>query len=391
MKYRLHLIEPELAFQRKDQLQSKNVSHFLIDITPTLLPYPKVALIIGDEIQWDSTLFLLETAQAAHSITGDTVRTYGESLAVYLNFLNKNQIELEEVTEQLLQLFRNELLKKDDSGYVRRSSRTVNLRVSTASRFHYWGQITERFPSPLGSQLLALPAATNRKKSHQGRQSRLPGTSQILLRVEKKIPKILLRNELYELFATTPKPFSLMFKWAAITGLRRMELCNLKIADLPPINDRPSRQLREMKLRRKGGREVTVYLPNALLDETWWYVSTERRSAANKNTKTVFVSNNGQPVRRQYLSSVFRKFCAPIQPEATLHHLRHTFAVITLTYLQRRAERGDAINPLKTLQILMGHSSITSTEIYLRALDIHSESVESALHYLYGGQEDEKN
>lgn len=312
MKYRLHLIEPDIAFQRKDQLQSKNISHFFIGITPTLLPYPKLALIIGDKIHWNSTLFLLETAQAAHSITGDTVRTYGESLVIYLNFLNEKQIELEEVTEQLLQLFRNELLKKDDSGYVRRSSRTVNLRASIASRFHYWGQTTERFSSPLGSLLLALSVAANRKQSHQWRQSRLPGAPQILLRVEQKIPKILLRDDLYELFAATPKPFSLMFKWAATTGLRRMELCNLRIEDLPPLSDRPLRGLREMRLRRKGGREVTVYLPNALLDETWWYVSTERRLKASESAKTVFVASNGKPVRRQYLSNVFRKYCAPM-------------------------------------------------------------------------------
>jgi len=189
------------------------------------------------------------------------------------------------------------------------------------------------------------------------------------------------------LFRITPKPYSLQFKWAVVTGLRRFELCQLRISDIPKID--PLRiaatSIVDFPIRRKGWRDIPVYVPLSLIEETQWYVLTERPHPAVGNEDVLFLTPRGKAVAKRSLSAEFRRVATAIGSKATLHHLRHTFAVYTLQFLQRRAEAGELLNPLKTLQILMGHSSLDSTQIYLRALDVQNEAVEEALAFLYGG------
>lgn len=360
---------------------SDDLQDVLSDVSLTLNHTHGVALIMKDAIHWPSTTYLAEIAFFGHSATGDTVRTYAESLLKYLNYLDQRGIELVDSSEFVLQSYRNSLSTvtlRDKS----LSTRTINLNVSTARRFLAWGAGNGQFSSPLGIAL----CQKNYTSQHVG-QRNLPrpslSTFKAIRNVEKRIPRVLSVQEVKALFTSCGKPFSLMFKWAVITGVRRFELCNLQVAELPSRSDVPSRGLREMKITRKGGKTSTVYAPEALIDETWWYIVSERALPRDGNGH-VFIGQRGRKVGRNYFSEKFKKHCAAISPHATLHHLRHTFAVLTLMLLQRRAAQGDPINPLKTLQVLMGHASIASTEIYLRAIDIHSEAVEETLNFLYG-------
>ena len=47
--------------------------------------------------------------------------------------------------------------------------------------------------------------------------------------------------------------------------------------------------------------------------------------------------------------------------EASFHALRHTFAGVMLRTLQRRAERHPEMNPLLTLQAILGHADLATT------------------------------
>jgi integrase len=81
----------------------------------------------------------------------------------------------------------------------------------------------------------------------------------------------------------------------------------------------------------------------------------------------------------------FRDVADRLNIKATLHHLRHTFAIQVLGHLQKYELEGEPINAIKTLQVLMGHSSIETTEIYLEAMDVTSDAVAQTLGFLYGG------
>jgi integrase len=385
MAFRLLLFCPSRVFESEEALKSADPTGCLEGLRLALFDSSAIGVVIGNEIHWEATMFLAENSMFGRSQTGDTVRTYGEGLTSYLNHLETQGLVIEEISERLLQSYRNWLISRSRVN-ENLSARTVNLRITTVCAFHYWGESRGHFSSPLGKLLLANrgiryknPRAllTARLHSHAD-------TPKFWLALEKKIPRVLSQSEVRALFQVSLKPFSLMFKWACVTGMRRFEICSLRISELPPRSESSESGLREMRITRKGGKEVTVYVPNALVDETWWYIITDRPRPFAADKVYVFLSRNGKQIGRNYLSSMFKKYAEKIATGATLHHLRHTFAVLSLTILQQRAEQGDSINPLKTLQVLMGHSSIDSTEIYLRALDIHSEAVEETLNFLYG-------
>lgn len=69
----------------------------------------------------------------------------------------------------------------------------------------------------------------------------------------------------------------------------------------------------------------------------------------------------------------------PIQ--ANPHKFRHTFAVHMLNFLENNKKEGNAIytgDSLRTVQLLMGHSSLETTNIYLGTVDLMSETLDVA-------------
>lgn len=138
-------------------------------------------------------------------------------------------------------------------------------------------------------------------------------------------------------------------------------------------------------VRRKGGRCLSVAVPSRLVEETSWYVTIERTGAGLDKDSHVFVGQRGRPISRERMTKVFRECATSIDSTATLHHLRHTFAVNVLSALDQYEGSGQAMNPLKCVQVLLGHASLETTQIYLEALSMSSDAVRQALDYLYGG------
>jgi len=67
----------------------------------------------------------------------------------------------------------------------------------------------------------------------------------------------------------------------------------------------------------------------------------------------------------------------------TFHALRHTFAGAMLAFLQRQTQRVPELNPLLTLQTILGHADPSTTMIYLRMLATDLTAIENALGGLY--------
>lgn len=361
-------------------------SCLLNGIRPYLRDTKSLALVMqGEAVYWPATRFLTWVSLRSSSRTGDTVRTYAEGLVTYLNYVINEEIDLDLVSERTLQFYRNWLV---DINGARKSlsPTTINLRLNVAMMFHSW---CER-EGVLCSSVRAFRALNTPAPNFTTRSIRTsrPGRSELSLHVRnsQRLPRILSHSELQAVIKMAGEPYGLMIRWAVTTGIRRFEICDLKIKDLPARQIDRGGRLREILLYRKGGSRCKIFVPNALIDETWSHIQFQRSVASS--SPFVFLSRNGAPIHRGHLSKVFKESCLGIAAGATFHHLRHTYAVVVLTMLQQRAAEGDSINPLKTLQVMMGHASIETTEIYLRALDIHSEAVEQTLYYLYGGEID---
>ncbi|KAF1037009.1 MAG: Tyrosine recombinase XerC [Burkholderia lata] len=360
-----------------------------VEWEPRLFALPLVAVIVdaADVPVWMPTLFLADIALASLSVTGDTVRTYAEALLVWLRYIEARKMFLTDVTEETIGVYRAELSSQKNGSQRRYASATINQRVVVAVAFHEWGHRRNLMPSPLGKYLCSADPDTPWRAAGRSRSPRGPRLPRIgLLRVIKRLPVALSEDEICRLFLVTPMPYRLMLKWSVATGVRRFEVCDLRIGDLPsPARLESSRSgFAELTLLRKGAREVTVYAPARLVEETRWYVLTERKSSDMGDASHVFLNAAGRNVSRQTLTRIFRKSASSIGSDATLHHLRHTFATHVLSFLEQRASAGEELNSLKVLQVLLGHSQIETTEIYTQAYQISGDAVVAALDFLYG-------
>ena len=105
----------------------------------------------------------------------------------------------------------------------------------------------------------------------------------------------------------------------------------------------------------KGSKERISFLDPDSLDFVRKYVDTVR-TLWNPATSELFLARNGQPLSRQAIWTLIKKYgrkagiLSPLSP----HVLRHSFATHLL-------EKGLDI---RSIQILLGHEDIRTTEIY---------------------------
>jgi len=134
------------------------------------------------------------------------------------------------------------------------------------------------------------------------------------------------------------------------TGMRISEVVQLRTADV---------YLEEGFLRvlGKGGKERIVPFSDVARDCLKDYLRASRPALTRKgDVEQVFVNYNGEMFSRQGLWKMIKGYGAKIGLSARLtpHVLRHSFA----THL---VEQGA---DLRSVQLLLGHASITTTEIY---------------------------
>jgi len=142
-----------------------------------------------------------------------------------------------------------------------------------------------------------------------------------------------------------------MIEMAYDCGLRASELISLKMSD---INEPGG----VMYIRGKGRKERIVPYVGALREALRHYVSVSRpKLASGRDAGYLFLSRSGRQMSRQDFWNILRRRGARAGIASSRLHphvLRHSFA----THLQRRGM------DLRTLQELLGHSSIATTEKY---------------------------
>jgi integrase/recombinase XerD len=134
------------------------------------------------------------------------------------------------------------------------------------------------------------------------------------------------------------------------TGLRISEVAELKLSSV---------YMDEGFLRvfGKGGKERIVPFNEMARNSLKVYLENSRpRLVGNQEREQVFVNYSGHPFSRQGLWKMIKGYGARLGMSARLspHVLRHSFA----THL---VEKGA---DLRSVQILLGHASITTTEVY---------------------------
>ena len=190
-------------------------------------------------------------------------------------------------------------------------------------------------------------------------------------RGEKKLPQILTGREI-ELLLSQPncidaKGFrdKAMLEVMYATGIRVSELIMLNIGDV-------NLELGVVKCNtEKKSRAIPLY--PAALKALAAYVRDVRQSMlANPEEEALFVNVNGVRMSRQGFWKILKHYqmSAHIDKDITPHTLRHSFAVHLL-------ENGADIG---SLQELMGHSDISSTQMYTQMINQKLKNVYEKCH-----------
>lgn len=174
-------------------------------------------------------------------------------------------------------------------------------------------------------------------------------------KVEKKLPQILSPEEV-ELLLEQPQCVDLkgyrdkaMLELLYATGIRVSELIQLDVSDLNI----------EMSYIRcnKGSKERIIPIGSMAVNALKEYLSKSRPLLIqNPEEPALFVNINGSRLTRQGFWKIIKQYKnqAKINKDITPHTLRHSFAAHLL-------ENGA---DLRSIQEMLGHSDISSTQIY---------------------------
>ena len=190
-------------------------------------------------------------------------------------------------------------------------------------------------------------------------------------RGEKKLPQILTNREIELLLAqpssVDPKGIrdKAMLEVMYATGIRVSELIGLDLADV---------HLESGVIKCCSGKKSrTVHLYPDALKALSAYIREVRSSLlAEPGETALFVNIGGARMSRQGFWKILKHYqtTARIDKEITPHTLRHSFAV---HLLENGADLG-------SLQELMGHSDISSTQMYTQMVDQHLKQVYARCH-----------
>lgn len=174
-------------------------------------------------------------------------------------------------------------------------------------------------------------------------------------KVEKKLPQILSTEEV-ELLLEQPKCVDLkgyrdkaMLELLYATGIRVSELIQLNVVDV-------NLDMGFIKCN-KGSRERMIPIGSIAIAALKEYLSKSRPLLIQKSDeKALFVNINGGRLTRQGFWKIIKQYKnqAKISKDITPHTLRHSFAAHLL-------ENGA---DLRSIQEMLGHSDISSTQIY---------------------------
>ena len=151
------------------------------------------------------------------------------------------------------------------------------------------------------------------------------------------------------------------------TGMRRLELINLKLYDLD--TERGTILIRQ----GKGKKDRVIPIGDRALAWTQKYLEKSRpKLVAEPDDGTVFLTAQGEPFSRDHLSDAVRThiLAAQLGKTGACHLFRHTMATLML--------EGGA--DIRFIQQMLGHADLSTTQIYTQVSIRLLKQIHSATH-----------
>lgn len=189
---------------------------------------------------------------------------------------------------------------------------------------------------------------------------------------EKKLPKVLTEEEIKKLINSIDLNHDFGQRNKTIieilygTGIRVSELINLKLSNI---------FFKEniIKVIGKGNKERFVPLGEIASNELKIYINNRNRlKIDSKSSDILFLNRYGRGLTRSMIFKIISDASKRVGLDKKIspHTLRHSFA----THLIKNGA------DLRTIQMILGHESITTTEIYTHLDTLHLEEVLKKYH-----------
>lgn len=297
----------------------------------------------------------LDKIRAEDGLSLNTILSYGKDLELFCQFLAPQKIALQKVNTDHLKDYLNELYKQD----LRASS--VNRKVSVLKNFYKF----------LESENLI----TDNPTLYLQGQKR-----------EARLPKFLTEAEIFKLLDHINRDksefglkLSCMLEVLYSAGLRVSELVSLPINAIQEIEENGEKTLRNyLIVKGKGSKERIAALNKSAIKmlikyldlrqkmgqekSKWLFVGTIRTSKKDGEIRQRDYEFADTHLTRQRFHQMLKELASKVGIDPTRVHphvIRHSFA----THLLNNGV------DLRVLQELLGHSNISTTEIYTHILD----------------------
>lgn len=190
-------------------------------------------------------------------------------------------------------------------------------------------------------------------------------------KIEKKIPEIMSPDEVVRLLeqpsGDSPKEVrdKAMLELLYATGIRVTELITLKISDI-------NMQMNFILCRDRNKERIIPFGMEAKNALSRYLDGTRDEMLENKSSDVLFANCSGQPMSRQGFWKLIKFYAkkADIKADITPHTLRHSFAA-------HLVENGA---DLRSVQEMLGHSDISTTQIYANLNHSHIREVYAKAH-----------
>lgn len=265
-----------------------------------------------------------------------TITSYERDLDNYYSYITLKKIDYKNITKDEI---RNYLKYLDELKY---SKNTISRILSTLRHFYTY---------------LVINKITN---TNQFKLIRNP-------KKDKKLPNFLQNDELQKMFDSinleTPLGIRnrLIIELLYASGLRVSELTELKINDIDISNQ-------EIRVLGKGSKERIVYFGEYAKKYLKLYLEESRNILLNnKKSNYLLINNQGENLSSRGVELVIDNIVkeTALKHNVSPHALRHTFAT---DLLNNGAD-------LKSVQELLGHSSLSTTQIYTHITNERLRSV----------------
>ncbi len=261
-----------------------------------------------------------------------TVINYGKDLKLFTSYLN--DLKITDINNIDYKVIRQYLSFLYDNNY---SKKTISRNISTLRSFF-------KFHKKDNNPMILIENP----------------------KLDKNLPKIVHSEDLEKLLNTPDLNTPLGVRDFAIletlysTGVRVSELINIKISDINFYD-------KNIKILGKGNKERYVLFGNVLDEKLNNYLKNSRSKLIKNSTDYLFLNKNGNKLTARGVEKIIDNLVkkSGLNYKISPHTLRHTFATDMLT--------GGA--DLKTVQELLGHENLATTQIYTHISNEHLREV----------------